>query len=207
MPKAKDAFAFRNFDFEQFVQKCLAKYGLKENALDELDANLNDFFDLRRKDKAYQKLHEELKNFVVIRLKRHYDRLTKYRACLVQDVTKLDDDEYYLSVVRPRDKRISKLAKEYQGIFEKINNVLNKIETIGRNLKKYQNNFYLKIFAARLRKARETAGLTQVQLADILGIKRSSYNAYETARNEPNISVLALVSKELNRPVNWFLGL
>ena len=65
----------------------------------------------------------------------------------------------------------------------------------------------MRTFAQRLRQARKKAGLTQAELAEKLGLKRSSYTAIETARNEPNISVLALVSLEFNRPTNWFLGL
>lgn len=207
MPKTKDAFAFRNFDFEQFVQKCLAKYGLKENALEVMDANLNDFDDMRRKDKAYEKFHEELNNFIVIRIKRHYDRLTKYRAELMKSISKFENANDYYAFVKQRDERISQLSIEYQVIIQKVNDTLTKIEKIGRDIGESKREFYTKIFATRLRQARTAAGLTQAQLAARIGVKRTSYNAFETARNEPNISILALVSKELNRSVNWFLGL
>ena len=64
----------------------------------------------------------------------------------------------------------------------------------------------MKDFSARLRQARKEADLTQNELAKRIGVKRSSYTAFETARNEPNASVVVAIAKELNKPVNWLLG-
>ena len=41
MPKTKNAFALRGFDVEEYLRIKLLEYGLKKNALDNLDADLD----------------------------------------------------------------------------------------------------------------------------------------------------------------------
>lgn len=63
------------------------------------------------------------------------------------------------------------------------------------------------MIVARLRAAREDAGLTQSEVADALGIARSSYTQIETGRNTLSIEHLALLPAILHKPVAYFLGL
>lgn len=72
--------------------------------------------------------------------------------------------------------------------------------------KLYVQNFR-KSFSKRLREARKAANLTQEELANKIGIKRSTYGQFEQGRNEPNISVLPQLARELNKPIEWLLGL
>ena len=99
------------------------------------------------------------------------------------------------------------LSDKYTAIAVKILEFEDKVDGIIYNLDQYQRSYYTKIFASRLRKARKAAGLTQAELATQIGMKRSSYGLYEQARNEPNVSLLAILSHELKRSPNWFLGL
>ena len=51
---------------------------------------------------------------------------------------------------------------------------------------------------------REQNGLTQQQLADVLGISRSAYCGYETGRRTPDIETLEKIVKFYNMPVEVF---
>ena len=207
MPKTKDAFALRGFDVEHFLQVKLAECALAPTALKSLDADKDNFDDLQRARKSYARLDDAFKSFRK-KIIRHIDRLLKYSMALTKNVARLVDDvQYYFSVVQPRNKRLADLSERYTAISQKLIEAEHMVDDIIYHLKQYQQGYFMRTFAQRLRQARKAAGLTQNELAEKLGLKRSSYTAIETARNEPNISVLALVSREFNRPTNWFLGL
>lgn len=58
----------------------------------------------------------------------------------------------------------------------------------------------------RLRELRVKCGYTQVQLAKILNIDRSTYSYYEIGKTTPNISVLVTLAKVFNIPINALLS-
>lgn len=55
----------------------------------------------------------------------------------------------------------------------------------------------------RIKELRESLGLTQEKFAERLGIKRSTIAAYETGRNEPVDSVIALICREYTINETW----
>ncbi len=65
---------------------------------------------------------------------------------------------------------------------------------------------YPKSFNDKLRKARLDAGYTQVQVADILGIGRSTLANYEVGRTEPDLNTLAQLADFYCVSVDWLLG-
>lgn len=197
----------RGFDFDKFIQSLLAQCGLSKTALLAMDADKNNFDDLQRARKSYVRLSDELKAYRQ-KIIRHGDRLLKYLMMLTKNAARFDDDEWYFSVAKPQSKRLAALSDDYTAIAKKLLKAEHTIDDdIVYNIEQYQQGYFMRTFAIRLRQARRKAGLTQAELAEKLGLKRSSYTAIETARNEPNISVLALVSLEFNLPTNWFLGL
>ena len=208
MPKTKDAFAFRNFDFEQFVQKLLAKNGLKETALGlhVVDADIRDFADMQRAKKSYLQFYDDLKTFRG-KIIRHGDRLLKYFQSLKIDNKLLDDDDYYFSIVRPRDKRIRKLSNKYTSLAKKFisaeNEAINKIDV----LEQCQEGIILSVFSDRLKSIRKAAGLTQIQLAKKTGLTQKIISSYETANSVPSLHSLIQLSREFSRPIDWLLGL
>lgn len=205
--KTKDAFAFRNFDFKQLAQKLLAKNGLKENALDVLDANRNLFDSLQRAKKSYLQLLQELKTFRG-KIIRHGDRLLKYSmATFKKDKELLDSDEYYLSVVRPRNKRVNTLSDEYTDIAKKCISAENDATAMIDCIEQYQEGIILKAFSERLKSIRKAAGLTQIQLAKNLGMTQKIISSYETASSVPSLHSLIQLSREFSRPIDWLLGL
>ena len=62
------------------------------------------------------------------------------------------------------------------------------------------------IFANRLKQARKSAELTQLQLAERLGVARITLTQYERAVNEPNFSMLVKIAKLLNVSLDWLCG-
>ena len=55
-----------------------------------------------------------------------------------------------------------------------------------------------KELALKLRKYRENSGLSQIAVANALGMERSSYTVYETGRSQPKISTLIKIANILN---------
>ena len=54
------------------------------------------------------------------------------------------------------------------------------------------------VFAEFLKRIRNTAGYTQQNLADLLGVDRSTYSYYETGKTEPNIRQLTKIAALYN---------
>ena len=52
-------------------------------------------------------------------------------------------------------------------------------------------------FGERLRAARESRGLTQQQVADQMGIDKSTYCGYETGKRQPDMGKLKMLSRIL----------
>ena len=55
----------------------------------------------------------------------------------------------------------------------------------------------------RIKKLRKILDLTQQEFADRIGIKRNTIANYETGRNEPVDSVIALICREFNVNEDW----
>ena len=60
-------------------------------------------------------------------------------------------------------------------------------------------------FAERLKIARETKNISQRQLGMLLGLSDKAISAYESGRTYPPLDTLLKMSKELAKPVNYFL--
>lgn len=56
----------------------------------------------------------------------------------------------------------------------------------------------------RIRQARMEKGLTQDQLADLIGVGMRQVQYYEAGESDP-YRKLAKIAEALNRPVGWFL--
>lgn len=72
--------------------------------------------------------------------------------------------------------------------------------------KKGNDKMYKEIFAERIKNARETAGYTQQQVADLTDISRSNISKYETDALEPNLETLGALAQFYNVSIDWLLG-
>ncbi|WP_245680735.1 helix-turn-helix domain-containing protein [Veronia pacifica] len=59
--------------------------------------------------------------------------------------------------------------------------------------------------AQRIRQAREYRNLTQMDVAQRLGVARQTYLDIESGKTEPKISSLVAIAEVTGRPLNWFL--
>jgi len=66
---------------------------------------------------------------------------------------------------------------------------------------------YTEVFPSRLKKAREYYGLTQNDVAKALKIGTSTYTNYEAGKREPNMEILAMLSKLYDVKSDWLIGL
>ena len=55
----------------------------------------------------------------------------------------------------------------------------------------------------RIKKVRKTLGLTQQKFADRIGVKQNTITQYETGRNAPVDSVMALICREFDVNETW----
>ena len=63
-----------------------------------------------------------------------------------------------------------------------------------------------KIFAEKLRKARELKGISQRELGLLTGLSDKSISAYEQGRVMPPLDILPKLAKHLNQPISYFLN-
>lgn len=61
-------------------------------------------------------------------------------------------------------------------------------------------------FKDRLKELRKTKGLSQVALADRLGLSKSTIGAYETGDITPSVEALEMIADFFNVDMNYLLG-
>lgn len=61
-------------------------------------------------------------------------------------------------------------------------------------------------FAARVRAARDNAGMTQAEAAQGLGIGRAQLANIEAGRSQPTVDVLANAAEKFGTTTDWLLG-
>lgn len=68
------------------------------------------------------------------------------------------------------------------------------------------SEFYIAL-GRRIRMARQRRGLTQEELGELLKVAPATVGTYERGDRQIDIETLMLVSKALQRPLSYFLGL
>lgn len=63
----------------------------------------------------------------------------------------------------------------------------------------------MRYIATRIRGAREEKGISQRKLGMILGLSDKAISAYEAGRTYPPLDTLFKLSKELGKPVSYFI--
>jgi transcriptional regulator with XRE-family HTH domain len=62
------------------------------------------------------------------------------------------------------------------------------------------------MFAKRLKRLREDAGMQQQDMAKVLKIAKSTYHNYETGKREPDIDTLKIIAEYFNVTVDYLIG-
>ncbi|TJY43445.1 helix-turn-helix transcriptional regulator [Cohnella pontilimi] len=63
------------------------------------------------------------------------------------------------------------------------------------------------MFAARLKQLRKKRGLTMQELADYVGVAKSTYAGYESGYRQPTIESIQTISRKLRTSADYLLGL
>lgn len=62
-------------------------------------------------------------------------------------------------------------------------------------------------FSENLKIAREKKNMTQKEVADIIGVAKSTYSLYESGNREPNVQTIKKIADVLNVSADTLLGL
>lgn len=189
--KSHDAYAMKNFDVEKYFA-IEAPPKLADTPTAELLAIKQFFFSKQNEFAEFNR-----------RLCRHHDRLRKFGEVILSISARADDETYYR--LKPKIERLKTLSEKYTEFAKKCLERRKDLDGVIYNVEQNLRGRALKIFAAKLKQARQGAKLTQAELARRLFIKKPTLTAYETARNEPPLSLLIQLSQEFNRPADWFL--
>lgn len=229
MPKTRNALALRDFDDERILQrpyfrKFREEYQIGDDAdegiLETLGAAEADSFETTQKkfdtlDALLVKTTEYQRH-----IKRHGERLTAYERKVANRIA--SDEKADVGELRERFKRANELSMKYCGCVtdassattfflggiavDNVGGLIQKMVTRYKELDDKIKTRYRKIFATRLKQAREAAGLTQSELSKRTGLKSRAISNYEQALNEPSLATLVRFSQRLKRPVGYFLG-
>lgn len=191
MPKTRNAFALERFEHVDLLAAFRASYEVaKKKELRRLLC-LEEIFRLT-----------QFKEKVI----KHTKRLDRYSENVIDKVlisvagSSLDELKIYSS----RIKRLKALTDFYSRLIKRIKIAHYEVDAMKAGIK---NQDFVMAFAERLKTARQAAGLTQAELAEKIGVKRSTYGQFEQGRNEPNVSTLPALARELNISVEWLLGM
>ena len=62
-------------------------------------------------------------------------------------------------------------------------------------------------FTTNLKRARESAKMTQQEVADTLNISRTNITKYETGTLEPNLETIGMLAELYNVSTDWLFGI
>lgn len=63
------------------------------------------------------------------------------------------------------------------------------------------------LFYENLKSARQSKGLSQKEVAQAIGVAKSTYSLYESGSREPNVQTIKKIANTLNVSANILLGL
>lgn len=219
MPKTRNAFAFFSFNGERILQRPFFRhwrelYHVGDDLSDkEILATLtvdhtedNNILILQSKLDTLDELLSYVEKYQK-RIENHSDKFTKYQSAVGNKIA--TDTNVDINQLRTRYKRAGELAERYTGrggIDFEVGRLRLKVEEQYAKVSFEVNHFYRKIFADRLKHARQSAGMTQLQLSKKLKMSQRVVSNYESAQREPSIATLLRLAQTLNRPVGWLLG-
>lgn len=189
--KQHDAFALRDFDAAKFFDFKAWYKKAGDGLTVELRTQVATAF---RQVEKFQR-----------RIVRHLMRLLRLKSLMASEITRVDNSA--LCRIKSQISRADVLTAAYENINHQaiemkqaLNRLLDDIAAVDRIVVK-------NVFRERLAMLRKEKKISQTKLAAELGLKRSTYTAYEAGANEPTISILVKLCKYFNKPANWFLGL
>ena len=201
--KTKNAFAFRDFDATRILQRPFFKdfYFPSDKSDVEILESLNtveeDSVDAWERNLYMIKaIHDQLKKFHHLINMHNEKRLDKYnkKKSLAEKVT-------ITELQRPAP------IMEYFSASLSVLELMNKFKNLHHEIEKKIQVHYRKEFAARLKQIRQTLGLSQRQLGDLINISPQGFSFYERGERDVPVHTIIRLAKALNMNGNQILGL
>lgn len=186
-------FGFKrdNDFFKDWLEKFDEKF---KHDVNELERNLETLSELEFLLEQYQK-----------RIKHHINkRLEKYTNAAATVIA--DESTDNLEEIKHRYKIGRGLTDLYWQVYREIESLADKTEQAIKILDNEVQHVYRKIFADRLKFARQATKLNQREFARRVGLTQTGYSPYENGQRSPSIPTLIRFSKILNRSADWLLG-
>ncbi len=202
--KTKSAFAFRDFDSSRILQRPFFK---------------NFYFEPDKSDtEILELLSESTENSVdsweknLYAIKAIHDRLGEFRH-LINRHNEKRLDKYNKIKSISQNVKITELQRsapvmEYFSASLSVLELMSKFEKLYYEIDKKLQARYRKEFANRLKRIRQTLGLTQKQFGDLIQISPQVFSLYERGeRRDIPIHTIIRLSKALNMSSDQLLGL
>ena len=196
--KTRDANAFCRFDDWQMQRPVPPPIDTKNFPPQPLEKILN------AKKKLIERHAAETK--IVKKFQRHVARLQRYQMKLGEIISQTGNPTE-LEKLNSKVNRSVKLIAQYNSNAALFQLTANALTHSIYAMEMAARMVFLRTFADRLKQARQAAGLSQVELAEKLIMKKPTLAAYDQGRNEPPLLTIAQLARELNHSVDWFLGL
>lgn len=207
------AFAFRSFDLEKiFQRRFFAEFGFGVDMTDNeilsafqpySNEKLKDSDELERDAEKLSDILFSLDSYLK-KIYRHCERLKRYTNTAANLIAAGNVAD--VETIRSRYKRGLKFRNAYAVIFSEIKLLRDKTEKAFKRLDGEAQHLYRKIFADRLKFARQKTKMSQKAFAEKLGLSQNGYSPYENGQRNPSIPMLIRLSKILGRSADWLLG-
>lgn len=198
MPKTRDAFALRDFDEKKILFRFYSFNDIEDVEL------LNEYFQQysgkMKPPESLSKINARI-DIYADRIMKHQKQLTEYLLLLMK-AKKSTESETFEKVTR-----VGKLMALYDKVLFSLAKLKEQVFSTIEKIEATNEIFYRERFSSRLKAARKAVGLTQIQLANKLGMTQSGYSPYENSLRDPSLATLSKLSRILNRPTDWLIGL
>jgi transcriptional regulator with XRE-family HTH domain len=132
-----------------------------------------------------------------IREARLLKKLTQKQLAKLLNVTDATINRYERGLRNPDPEMLKAIADILD---VSIDYLLGKIDISNRS------EIFVSEFSKRLKELREEASLTQKDIAEALGIDRTTYTKYETGKSEPDFETTSKIADYFNVSVDYLLG-
>ena len=211
--KTQNAFALKDFDEKRILQRRFFKdFKFDADKTDEEILSKLSHDVSTRSQQDLEKIFDILVSLIfrtadyLKLIKRHIERLERYRRAVADKI--VEDKTADVEILREKYDIEQKLAKYYQlEIYFDVDNLLR--ERLAQAFRAVDDELkfsYRKIFADRLKLARQEKGMNQKDFGASVGLTQRAISNYEVGIREPSLATLARFSKKLQRPIGWFLG-
>lgn len=197
----KSAFAFRGFESGKILQRKFFKDIEVDGKFlnwDRDDESITSFGGLDTFSLQELKFRIKFLNSTVERVE-EYEELIKRHLARLNSLLEFD-------FLCDWGERLPELIKNYSLYLADVGVLETRLKSAVKFRELEIQKRCLEAFPSRLKFARREAGLTQKQLADAIGVKKTAVSHYEQGVIEPPMNRLILMAIKLNKSIDWLVG-